>query len=426
MALSSESLTLETPGTSRQTTQTPGISRPALRSPRISGQPTREKEVGSTRQSKHVLFLIDRFVSVRMGGAERALLRTTRLLPKYGYQCSVVTFEGDPRYQDLRSPFDCPFHIFPMKRSYDANALRMGIRLARFIRSQRIDVVHTFFATSDLWGGSIARLSRCPVLISSRRDMGIERSFKHNLAYRLLGRMFDQVQTVSDQVRSYSIDQDGLDPSKVVTLHNGIDLDDIEAMPALNRVELGLENASHVIVAVGNIRPVKGIDVLLQAMVQVCKKYPKAVLAIVGGVNNQQYFSSLEELIVSLGLKQNVKFLGYRSQAIETLKSCDVYCQSSRSEGLPNSLLEAMACGLPCVATSVGGTPEIIADDSNGFLVPPENPRLIADRILGLLRDPQRARAIGEAGRRTVADRFTTEMMVQRLVTCYEEIFSRK
>src|SRR5438045_7875903 len=105
--------------------------------------------VDTTSRRKHVLFVIDRFPE-KMGGAEGALLRTTRLLPARGYHCSVVTFATDPRFGDIRHLFDCPFYVFPLRCTYDLNAFRVAIRMMRLIRSQRVDIVHTFFGTSDL------------------------------------------------------------------------------------------------------------------------------------------------------------------------------------------------------------------------------------------------------------------------------------
>src|SRR6266478_1780815 len=158
---------------------------------------------------EHVLFLIDRFPQ-RMGGAEGTLLKITRLLPPARYRCSVVTFAIDPAFEDIRGLFKCPLYVLPLRRTYDWNALRVAMKIVLLIKSQQVSIVHTFFHTSDLWGGMIAKLSGCPVLISSRRDMGLNQSLKHRVAYRLLRRMFDQVQAVSEQVRSYSIAEHGL------------------------------------------------------------------------------------------------------------------------------------------------------------------------------------------------------------------------
>jgi glycosyltransferase involved in cell wall biosynthesis len=374
-----------------------------------------------------VLFLIDRFPH-RVGGAEGVLLRTVRLLPPKRYRCSVATFAVDPQFGDVRRLFECPFYLFPLQRTYDWNAVRVALKIAHLIRSQRVSIVHTFFSTSDLWGGMIAKLSGCPVLISSRRDMGIERSAKHQLAYRLLGRMFDQIQAVSDEVRTFSISQDGLPFGRVVTLHNGVDLEEVQQAYGIPRSDqtLALQQTSHVVATVGNIRPVKGTDILIRAAALVCKQLPDAVFLVLGRVQDPEYFHFVQELATSLGITRNIKFLGLRYDVVSILKACAVFFQSSRSEGLPNSVLEAMACRLPCVATDVGGTREVVAEGSSGFLVPPENPELAAERLLRLLRDPMRARQMGETGFKIIEERFTAQAMVDRLVQYYDGILEAK
>jgi len=376
---------------------------------------------------EHVLFLIDRFPQ-RMGGAEGTLLKITRLLPPARYRCSVVTFAIDPAFEDIRGLFKCPLHVLPLRRTYDWNALRVAMKIVLLIKSQQVSIVHTFFHTSDLWGGMIAKLSGCPVLISSRRDMGLNQSLKHRVAYRLLRRMFDQVQAVSEQVRSYSIAEHGLAPSRVVTLHNGVDLYEIQETSGLARSHSALDaqDASHLVTTVGNIRPVKGTDILIRAAARVCEQFPRAVFLVVGRANDSDYFRGLQELTSSLGLSRNVRFLGLRNDVISILKTSDVFFLPSRSEGLSNALLEAMACRLPCVVTEVGGNAEVVDNGRSGFLVPSENPELAAERIMELLRDPNGARRMGEVGRKIIEDRFDAQAMANRLVNFYDSLLEAK
>jgi glycosyltransferase involved in cell wall biosynthesis len=386
---------------------------------------SKENKIATSRGPRHVLFLIDRFPE-RIGGAEGILWRATRLLPKDRYRCSVATFAVDPRFGDVRSLFECPFHVFPLKRTYDWNAFRVAIRIANLIRRERVSIVHTFFSTSDLWGGTIAKLSGCPVLISSRRDMGIERSTKHRRAYRVLAGLFDQVQAVSDRVRSYSISADGLRPDRVVTVHNGVDLKEIDAAPPLSRSDeaLGIHNASHIVLNVGNVRRVKGTDVMIRTVAIVREKFPNVLFLLVGGVHERVFFAEVQRLITDLRVTDNVQFLGQRLDVPSILKICDIFYQSSRSEGLPNAVLEAMASGLPCVATDVGGTNEIICNDENGFLVESERPDLAAKAIIHLLGDQNRARIVGAAARRTIEQRFSAQAMVNRMVDHYDSLLA--
>ena len=149
-------------------------------------------------QQSHVLFLIDTLASTA-GGTESVLLKMTRLLPRDRFCCSVATFSADPSIVPAHK-FACPVHVFPINRTYDWRALRAAFRLAKLIRSEHFSIVHTFFPASDLLGGLVAKLSGCSVLISSRRDMGLMRSRAHWLAYRMARRLFDQVQSVGEQV----------------------------------------------------------------------------------------------------------------------------------------------------------------------------------------------------------------------------------
>jgi glycosyltransferase involved in cell wall biosynthesis len=240
--------------------------------------------------------------------------------------------------------------------------------------------------------------------------------------------MFDQVHAVSEQVREFSIREDHLEPSRVVTLHNGVDLHEVEsAKPLVDpEVALGIRGYSHVIATVGNLRPVKGIDVLLRAAAIVCRSFPNAVFLVVGEPHGHGYFDELKSLAGVLGLHNNVRFLGLRKDPLSILKIADVFCLPSRTEGLSNALLEAMACGLPCVATKVGGNPELVKEGQSGFLVPSEEPEAIAARIMDLLRDRELASSMGDTGRRLVENGFTVGHMVTRLVELYDGLLTQR
>ena len=367
----------------------------------------------------HVLFLIDEFFDAH-GGAEGALVRMTRHLPKDRFRCSVVTFHG--KNAD-RTAFDCPFYVFELTTISDWHAVKMAFRLRSLIRREKVDIVHTFFETSDLWGGLVAKLSRRPLLISSRRDMGILRRNRHSLFYRLLGPMYDQVQAVSNQVREFAIREDGLNPNKVVTVYNGIELDQLSpARNPLTRKSLGVEHASHVILSVGNVRPVKGFDVLVRTAAIVCKQFPQAAFLIAGHFHDVPYSEELLALREELGLTNNVLFLGLRADVNAILPLGDLFCLPSRSEGLSNALLEAMAHSLPAVATRVGGNPEVVEDGQTGFLVESEDAQAMAEKILVLLKDPALASSMGETGRQMLESKFTVERMVSRLVSLYDAL----
>jgi glycosyltransferase involved in cell wall biosynthesis len=360
-----------------------------------------------------------------MGGAEGALLKIVTHLPKLGFKCAVGSFDlsRDPQFLSL---FPCPVYDLTLRRIYGWNALKVALRLRQLVARERFDIIHTMFPASDLWGGPIARFRRRSLLVSSRRDMGIVRSRKHDLAYRWLGGQFDQVQAVSDAVARACIARDGLDPRRVATVHNGVDLERIAATEPFaglaGAFDLNPDGAT-VVTAAGKVWPVKGIDILIRAAAIVCRELPRTNFLVAGWLGHD-YATEVQQQTESLGLSGNVKFIGRLPHIVSILKACDVFCLPSRSEGLSNALLEAMACALPAVATEVGGNPEVVLEGQTGFLVPGEDPEAAAARILDLLRDPELRARMGATGRDRVRERFTVEVMVRRMAALYRDLLS--
>jgi glycosyltransferase involved in cell wall biosynthesis len=237
---------------------------------------------------------------------------------------------------------------------------------------------------------------------------------------------FNQVQAVSGAVREQTIRADRINPDKVVTIPNGIEIDKLAAADgsAALRHALRLGDASPLIVTVGHIRRVKGFDVLLRAAAEVCQVYPNATFLVVGSVQEPDCDRDLQSLVRQLKLERNVRFLGkMENESVwSLLKFCDVFCQPSRSEGMSNALLEAMGCGLPCVATAVGGTPEVLEDGRTGYVVPSEDPHAAANRILALLGDPERARSMGNLARLVIEEKFSAQGMIRNMAGMYDQL----
>jgi glycosyltransferase involved in cell wall biosynthesis len=245
-----------------------------------------------------------------------------------------------------------------------------------------------------------------------------------------MSRLFNQVQAVSGAVRQETIRADGIDPNKVVTVPNGIEIEKLAAAgcSAALRHALGLEGAVPLIVSVGHIRRVKGFDVLLRAAAEVRQVHPKATFLIVGSVQEPDCDRDLRDLVRRFGLQRNVRFMGkMENESVwPLLKLCDVFCLPSRSEGMSNALLEAMGCGLPCVATAVGGTPEVLEDGRTGYVVPSEDHHALANRILALLADPGGARKMGSLARRVIEERYSAESMIRNMVGRYDQLLGTR
>ena len=384
---------------------------------------------------RHVLILVDTLrgldfsggVAKGLSGVESALLKVIRLMPQERYRFSIATFSAGQNL-DRADQFPCPLHVFPLKKTYDWNAFKMALKLRRLIRLQNVNIVHTFLETADIWGGLIAKMSGCPILISSRRDMGCFRSTKHIFGYRMVNSLVDQVQAVSEKVREFCIKSDGISPSKVVTLHNGVELEKFTPLSrtANPREKLAIQKNAPVITTIANIRPVKGIDVLIRAAAIVCREFPQAKFLIVGEVIDRTYLDELRALVQTLHLVDKIVFCGKSDDILPILKLSTLFCLLSRSEGFSNAILEAMAAGLPCVVTDVGGNAEVVEHGHNGFLVASEDAETAADRILMLLRHPERAYKMGEVSRKTIATRFTVDTMVAKWALLYDELLASR
>jgi len=370
----------------------------------------------------HVLFLIDHLMA--LGGGETNLLKVVQLMPPEVVRCSIGTFRIKP---EIRQSISVPVYVFPWKRFFHLDAWKAALALRKLIRTERVDIVQTYFETSNLWGGLVAKLSGA-MLLSSRRDMGILRKTKHALAYRVVNRLSDRVLAVSEEVKKFCVDADGIDPQKISVVYNGVDLRHIADEDAHGNpfAEADWAGASHIITCLANIRRVKGIDVLVRTAQRVCRELPDAVFLVAGSLYERDYSEEVQGMIRSLGLEKNIKLLGFVGDPVPLLKMSDAFCLLSRSEGFCNALLEAMACGVPSVVTRVGGNPEAINDGENGFLVPAEDDAAAAERLLTLLRNPQRSAQIGENGRKSVQTRFSAEGMIQKLIGVYRDLLEER
>jgi glycosyltransferase involved in cell wall biosynthesis len=365
----------------------------------------------------HILFVVDQLAKT-LGGGERIVLKLAALLPHYGYRASILTFLVHPESVALKSP-PCPIYLLPLQCTYDLTALRAALEFKRFLKDQKIQIVHTFFESSDLWAGLVTKTISKAKLIWARRDMGILRTRKHQIAYRLMAGMPDAVFAVSEQVRGHSIEVDRIDPARVHTIYNGLSLEDWEIEPRPAKAP-----GEFLITTVGNIRRVKGHDVLIRAAATVVQQFPKVCFSIAGDVLEPAYFTELQTLVPDLNLAHHLRFDGGITNLHQHLAAADIFVLPSRSEGFSNAIIEAMAASLPVVATSVGGNAEAVQDGVSGFLVPPEDPDALSAAILQLLSDPSKARTMGAEGRSLVEERFTIEAMMNQTASAYRNLLS--
>lgn len=215
----------------------------------------------------------------------------------------------------------------------------------------------------------------------------------------------------------------GADISKTLVMHNGVDTTFFRPMNrGESRDKLGLPRNKKLILTIRRLVYKNGLDTFIEAAALLTREFPNLLFIVIGKGPNRKL---IEKRVREMRIDDNVKLAGFVPERLLPLhyNAADYFViPSSSGEGLPLVLLEAMACGLPVIATSVGGTPEIIKDMKNGALVPPRNPEALADTISKFLANKELGLTIGEEARKIVEEKFTWEENVRRLQKVYGEI----
>jgi len=297
-------------------------------------------------------------------------------------------------------------------------------RLSRVLRRLRPDVLHAH----DPHGVAMAALAlsmgagasgghgRSPALVASRR---VDFRLKNNSFSRWKYRQVDSFIAASEAIRRLLLD-DGIPAERVVTVHEGIDLDHVHAAPPVNVHEaFWLPHHAPVVGNIAALVPHKGQRYLIEAARMVVRQVPDVRFIILG---EGELREQLERQVHEHRLEKHVLLPGFRTDVLGCLKSFDIFVMSSVTEGLGTSILDAMACARPVVATSTGGIPEIVQDGRTGLLVPPRDASELASAIVRLLNDEGMRTRLGEAGEFRVRQRFTVERMVEETAAVYARL----
>jgi glycosyltransferase involved in cell wall biosynthesis len=223
----------------------------------------------------------------------------------------------------------------------------------------------------------------------------------------------------SDAIRQMLI-SDGVPEARAVTVHEGIDLAHVAAAPQASLHEdFWLPHHAPIVGNVAALVPHKGQKHLIESAALVLRQVPDARFVIAG---EGELRPALERQIKDRHLDKHVLLAGFRPDVLSLHKAFDVFAMSSVTEGLGTSLLDAMACGKPVVATSTGGIPEVVVDGETGFLVPPRDHEAMAEAIVRLLKDTALRARMGAAAIRRVREKFSADRMVQETLRVYRRV----
>lgn len=363
--------------------------------------------------------------SPKIGGAEKLLLTIVDNIDFDRFDVSIAAYidskvELNNFYNEA---VKSSARLFPVKirHPYD---IRQLIQIYRIIATVRPDVIHTHGYKTNILGFLMARLFKIPNIATVHGWLHTNRKITQlfNRLNLCLLRRFDQVIAVSEQIENVLLRR-GVPASRLVTLRN---------VPAAKKQhhfdkaafleKYSLLPEARCVGFVGRLEPVKGADVFIAAAPIVLESCPDAQFLIAGEGSE---LIRLKATVEKLGLGRQVKFLGFLASPGAFFQVLDLYVLPSRDEGIPLSLLEAMSVGVPVVASSVGGVPEVIKDGMNGILVPPGQSRSLAEAICRSLNDQDGGSQRIQAAQQTINERFNIDSWIQRLQTLYVDLRTR-
>ncbi len=375
---------------------------------------------------RRVLVITDVFK--KMGGSERNITQLLYGMGQTRFQLYVACLTSGDLAQAVRAE---GYQIHGLRRGgmYSIDGFRNIVFLYKLIRKEGIDLILTYHEGSDFLGLVLSSLCRIPV-VSNRRDMGFKTRLPHRIAYRLVGRYFDGVITVSDAVKKEVVRRGWFKEGKVWPIHNGINVEEYTNhvdREAIKR-SIGIEADKHVVGLIGNIKKIKGTRYFLDAASRVCAENSDVEFVIVGGDLNEagSSMNDMKWLAKRMNIADKIHFLGERRDIGELISIFDVGVLSSLSEGFSNVLLEYMASAKPVVATDVGGNKEAVMDGETGLLVPSGNAPRLAEAINAFLGNREMALKWGLAGRKRVEEEFSLKRMIQKYEDVFEYVTTRR
>jgi glycosyltransferase involved in cell wall biosynthesis len=361
------------------------------------------------------------------GGTERQVVALCGGLDRERFDLGVACLRRTGDFLPEIEGYGIPVREYPVRRLYDPRSLVRRARLALDLRRERVDLVHCHGFYANMFAVPAARLAGTRAVIASVRDLNdLLWTPAQKRAQRLVCRLADVVLVNAEAIADNLVRQ-GHERRRIAVVANGIDLSrpPARATGELRR-ELGLPAGARLVVVVSRLVRVGGLDVkgigtFLEAGRRIVGRFPDAHLLVVG---DGPYRPELEQHAARLGLDRQVRFTGLRRDVPAVLAEAEVVVVPSLTEGLSNSLLEAMAAGVPVVATRVGGNPELVVDGEHGLLVPPADPAALATAVERLLGEAATAARLARAARERVAARFSLERMVRETARLYERLLA--
>ena len=377
----------------------------------------------------HIITRLDR------GGSAENTLFTVKGLDKKRYEVTLIygeTLEGlEGEIKETEASGVHVIYLKELRRSlHPWSDLVALFKLYQILRNEKYDLVHTHSSKGGALGRLAATFSGVKKIVHTPHGhvfYGYFGSITNRLIIwieRFLGTQTDRLVTLTERGKEEHAALKILPKEKITPIYSGIELDAFQNfVPSKENPPPILKNlpGEHRVGCLARLVPIKGHRYLLKAVPYVIEEIPDALFFIAGDGPQR---TDLEKECQKLGILSSVFFLGNLEDARSFIYEMDLLVLPSLNEGMGRVLLEAQVMGKPVIGTRVGGIPDVIREGGTGLIVPPKDPRALAEAILNLLRDPERCRAMGEAGKKWVDEKFGVEVMVSQISKLYEELLS--
>lgn len=376
---------------------------------------SRKSNIGSNKMN--IMYLIPR-ITTQGAGTEKQLIALLNGIGKSKNNITLTLFQ-ETDFEIEKVINGIRIIKLDIRKIF---SIRSIYKLYAILNELKIEILHTFFIDGNILGILAALFYKETKILTSRRDIGYWYTGLYRLLFRFLNRFTDLVVANSDVVKLITIAAEKCSPNKIAVIPNIIDFNAIESFknlpPSIDYLDF-IAQFDHIVGIVANLRPVKRIDVFLQAAASVVKKHPDTCFVIIGA---GYQLDELSNLANHLKLQDQVYFLGRQQPVIPYVKTFDVAVNSSDSEGLSNAVIEYMACGVPTIATAVGGNLELVDDGSSGYLFSPGDALQLAERLNILIEDKQKRIDLGKRGREFVVAKFDSDKIIHNYIGLYQKL----
>ena len=355
---------------------------------------------------------------LQIGGLEKVLTTIVLNLNKEKYNVSVWCLRKGGFFANRLIENGIDVKILGISTSRNPIDI---YKLYKLLKHHKIDLIHTHAYAAGTIGRISAFLAGVSVIISHNHSVYVHFNRYFHFVEWALSHITDRIICISNIVKKFANETQGISTKRLIVIHNGID--NVRPVPVEAAIELkeelGIPPEHTVIGTITHMQEHKGVLYLVQSASSLLRSRKDLVFLLVG---NGKQEGELKKLCINLKVEKSVVFTGERSDIPEILSIIDVFVLPSIREGLGLSILEAMACGKPVIATDVGGIPEVVKDGVSGILVPPKDPEALKDAILELLDDKGKQETMGCNGKRICDESFNSSTMVNKIEHLYDSL----